>query len=119
MTKRQAIELWRCCECNATHDDEDDARECCQPSIEECYGCPDCDEVHSCERQALKCCEDQCFTRCPCCARDYSEHDINHFAVTVAGHCNTCNPMFSVEQQLQIEDLHWQHSPYQPQSLLA
>ncbi len=42
-------ELWRCGECREIHEDEDDARECCMPSVTELYGCLDCDVVHESE----------------------------------------------------------------------
>ncbi|WP_267904545.1 hypothetical protein [Pseudomonas xionganensis] len=27
-------------------------------------------------------------------------------AISVAGHCTTCNPIYTIDQQLAIEDLH-------------
>lgn len=100
---------WRCGECNDVHDDEDGARECCMPTIHEIYTCPVCNKDHDDEDIANECCGFD-VTRCPCCARDYGTGHINHFAVSVAGHCNTCNPFFTVEQQMAIEDMHVQNS---------
>lgn len=119
MAGHEAIERWKCGQCGEIHDDEDEARECCMPAIHELYGCPICDANHEDEEDALKCCGDaSVLTRCPCCARDYAGSEINHFAVTVAGHCNTCNPFFTVDQQMIIEELHFQRSPWQGQGLL-
>lgn len=119
MTKPKAKVLWKCSSCDEIHDDEDDARECCAPDVWEMYGCPECGKVCDEEEQALGCCSPDELTSCPNCSRDYGRGQINHFAVLVAGHCNTCNPLYSVEQQLAIEDMHWQSGPRQPQSLLA
>lgn len=119
MARLEAIHLWRCGECGEVHDDEDGARECCMPSIHECFGCPTCRQTHDCETDALKCCGSEAgLTRCPCCARDYADSELNHFAVTVAGHCNTCNPFFTVDQQITIEELHFQRSPMDRRGLL-
>ena len=104
MSKPQAKLLWECGSCNEVHEDEDGARECCAPEVWECYGCPECEKVHDEEHKALSCCEE--LTRCPCCSRDYGSHHLNAFAVRVAGHCNTCNPFFSLDQQTAIEDQH-------------
>ena len=114
MEKHKAIPLWKCGECSEVHDDEDEAMECCRPAIHELFGCPVCKSNHDDESAALKCCgsADGMLTRCPCCARDYAESELNHFAVTVAGHCNTCNPFFSIDQQLLIQDLHFERSPW-------
>ena len=108
MSKPEAKPLWQCSECDEIHDDEDDAQDCCRPTVHELWGCPECAKVHDTEKLALSCCE--ALTRCPCCCRYYSQGHINHFAVTVSGHCNTCNPFFGLEQRLAIEDMHWQYT---------
>ena len=118
MSKHAARPLWKCGECGGVHDNEDGAGECCRPMIHELWGCPVCEAVHDKEKDALHCCGPQGLIRCPCCARDYSEAEINHFAVEVAGHCNVCNPFFTVDQQFAIEDMHWERSPWNEQSLL-
>lgn len=102
MSKPKANSFWQCSSCNEIHDDEDDARECCAPEIYEIYGCPGCGKVHEEEHQAISCCEQ--LERCPCCARDYGAGHIQAFAVRLAGHCNTCNPFYTIDQQLLIED---------------
>lgn len=108
MSKLQAVELWKCGGCGEIHDEEDGALECCRPSIHEVYGCPDCTMVHTEEADAIKCCAEAGLglTRCPCCARDYTHVEINHYAIEVAGHCNTCCPFFSLDEQFRIEDLY-------------
>ena len=110
--------LYRCSACGEVHEDEDYAEECCRPDVEEVYACPACGAVHDVKSMAQECCEDLDMIMCPNCARDYTLSDINHQAITVAGHCNTCNPSYSVDQQLAIEDLHAQLVKHSDQSLL-
>ena len=50
---------WECGACGVTHDDEDDARDCCRPGISEVYVCPVCQDKHDTEDSALDCCEDE------------------------------------------------------------
>lgn len=105
MSKSEIKTLYRCGSCRDVHEDEDEARECCAPSISEVYACPVCGEIHEEESEAGECCGFE-TVQCPNCRRDYGAGHINHSAVKIAGHCNTCNPFFSVDQQLAIEDLH-------------
>lgn len=107
MSAREIKTLYRCNECREVHDDEDGARECCMPSISEVYACPVCGEIHSEEADAGECCGFD-VAHCPSCHRDYGSGHINYSAIAIAGHCTTCNPFFTVDQQLVIEDLHWQ-----------
>ena len=51
-------ELWRCEECFETHDNEDDARECCPVRVAEGYGCPVCGEFYLDSDAAVECCSD-------------------------------------------------------------
>ncbi len=100
-----AIQKFRCCGCDDLHDDESDARDCCEPT--EAWVCEGCDVVYGCEDLADKCCEGADITdKCPACARDYNIVDLNHSAITVAGHCQTCNPHYTIDQQFAIEDMH-------------
>ena len=46
-----------CGECSERHDDELDARDCCQPTITEVVICPVCDDEHHSEEAALACCD--------------------------------------------------------------
>ena len=48
---------WQCNECRELHEWEDDAAECCRPSISEVYCCPICCDTHIRERDAFECCE--------------------------------------------------------------
>lgn len=102
-------ELYRCGECREIHDDEDGARECCMPEVHTLYVCPVCTENHDDADEALTCCNVEGI-RCPSCYRDYSSVSLHYSAIKVAGHCNTCNPLFTVEQQLAIQDMHYQHT---------
>lgn len=118
MTKLAAEALWECGSCGEVYDDDDDAAQCCQPEVYKRWGCPTCKKVHGHEKAALLCCNPEALTRCPACARDYAPSEINHAAVLVAGHCNTCNPLFTPMQQFAIEDMHIEQNPYSEQSLL-
>lgn len=99
-------ELWRCGECDEVHDDEDYARECCQPSIHEVYGCLDCEEQYDTEKEAVDCCN-VFDIRCSNCSRDYKSIDINAKAIQIAGHCTVCNPLFTLDDRFAIEDMHF------------
>lgn len=52
------LEKWECGECGGLHDDEDDARECCQPRIAEVWQCPICEEPYRAESAAIQCIAD-------------------------------------------------------------
>jgi hypothetical protein len=101
--KRSAIVGWKCGDCGEFHDDESDALHCCAPGPEEAWACPDCEKAHDTERKALECCMPDNGVTCPNCLRDYSPVHINAMAIEVVGHCNTCNPLFTPEQQFTIE----------------
>jgi len=47
---------YKCCECDETHDYVDDARECCAPRVEEAFLCPICQAPHNEEVDATDCC---------------------------------------------------------------
>lgn len=47
---------YKCCECGDLHDDLDDARECCVPRVEEVFLCPICQAPHNEEEDAIDCC---------------------------------------------------------------
>lgn len=44
--KIQIRTLYKCGSCGDIHDDEDGARECCQPEVEEMFECPVCKTIH-------------------------------------------------------------------------
>jgi hypothetical protein len=58
MGRRQPIECWRCPECYATHDDEDDAAECCA------------DDPEDVQRQ-----DDGISSDCPICGHHFDDFD--------------------------------------------
>lgn len=49
------LERWRCGECGVTHEDEDDAHDCCRPSVFQAYECPICGECHDDIAAANRC----------------------------------------------------------------
>lgn len=110
--------MWQCGDCGTLHENEDDAEECCRPEVYEVWRCDSCGKQHDEETEAESCCPEHDLTRCPRCARDYSAGEINTLAIRIAGHCNSCNPHFSVEHQLAIEDAHLRQNPRSEQSLL-
>ena len=114
----KATPMWQCSGCNELHEDEDDAENCCRPEVYEVWRCDSCGKRHDEELEAENCCAEHDLTRCPRCARDYSAGEINAAAVRIAGHCNTCNPFFSVDQQIHIENLHLERNPWSDQRLL-
>lgn len=93
-----ATKMYMCCSCDELHKRETDAEECCKPEVEEVYLCDAC------------CPEIQPINLCPTCFREYSGVDINRAAIHVSGHCQTCNPHFSFDEQFAIEDLHYQRT---------
>lgn len=55
--KKHVIEpKWECDECGDLYESEDDAQECCQPTIREVFVCPICTEHQYNERDAIDCC---------------------------------------------------------------
>lgn len=107
--KIQIKELYRCGECREIHDDEDGARECCTPAVYTIYVCPVCDDNHDDPDSALACCSVDGIN-CPQCKRDYTSVSIDYQAIKMTGHCNTCNPLFTIDQQQAIQDLHYQET---------
>lgn len=105
--KVQIRTLYKCGSCDEVHDDEDGARECCQPDIYELYECPTCKSIHDNEDTAISCCGVHAV-QCPFCLRDYPTISLSSQAIKIAGHCTTCNPLFTIDQQQIIQDLHYQ-----------
>lgn len=95
--------IYKCGDCGQSHDEEHDAVLCCAPEPVEAYECEECNTEHSCSDMAEKCCGAD--LRCPVCARDYAEKSLNGVAIRVAGHCNRCNPFFTLDQDLRISDV--------------
>lgn len=50
------IQKWECGRCAEVHDFEDEAIECCAPSVSEVWECSDCGECFDDEEDALQCC---------------------------------------------------------------
>lgn len=102
--------MYECSACNKLHEHHHRAEECCAPEVETVWLCPVCDEPHYEKSEAEDCCaiareghEDS--IHCPDCLRDHTGNPLQQSAVVVAGHCATCNPFFTPEQQLAVEDL--------------
>jgi hypothetical protein len=47
---------WECSHCGEWHDNEDDAIECCEPTIIEGWQCDSCGECYRLEENAKSCC---------------------------------------------------------------
>jgi len=109
--RADVIRKWECGSCNELHDHEHQAEECCAPEVTAVWVCPVCDEGHDKKEEAEACCPDiETTITCPRCFRDHSIGTLNYEAVKVARHCNTCMPIFTVDQQLAIQDLHYQRT---------
>lgn len=51
--------MFRCGECGSVYCEEEDAYECCVPSVSEVWRCRVCGEVHRRKGKAFECCEDK------------------------------------------------------------
>lgn len=47
---------YQCPICEASHDFECSARECCEPEVAEVWECSECNEIYDDESEALHCC---------------------------------------------------------------
>lgn len=47
---------WKCDECGGFHAFQDDALECCQPTVSEVFVCAECEDEHETEKAANACC---------------------------------------------------------------
>lgn len=97
-----------CGQCGERHDHEDGAIECCMPEVDTVYICPICDAEHSLMKAAEQCIlghadlEGADSEYCPNCLRP-AELAQFKVEIAVAGHCSTCNPIYSPDQNLQIK----------------
>lgn len=107
MSTREIKRMWECSACNELHDTEHDAEECCQPEVFEVWVCPACEKVHDGKQAAADCCPVAEIV-CPACLRDHSGDAMQQSAIVITGHCTTCNPLYTIDQQLAIEQMHWQ-----------
>ena len=48
---------WKCDHCDELHDYEEDAVDCCAPTISERWVCPECGDDYRTEAEAIECCE--------------------------------------------------------------
>lgn len=48
-------DAWRCNECGTVHNDEEEAYDCCRPTISEGYLCPICKKFHLSDEEAIEC----------------------------------------------------------------
>lgn len=113
MSEQTIVRKWECSACNALHEFEHSAEECCAPEVWAVWMCPVCDEAHEAKSEAEDCCAVATATTpdnvtCPACFRIHTGDPLAQSAIAVAGHCTTCNPIYTLDQQLAIEDLHWQ-----------
>ncbi|MCY1389113.1 hypothetical protein D9M71_39030 [compost metagenome] len=113
MSTKEVKRMWECGSCGELHDFKSSAESCCIPDVEEVWVCPCCDEAHGTEQQAIKCCEvlsdeGESSITCPSCLRDHPGDVLAQSAIAISGHCSHCNPLFTIDQQLAIEDLHFQ-----------
>lgn len=62
------------------------------------YECQHCSQLHETAQAASQCCIALATVNCPCCWRQFNSSMLDFHAVTIAGHCNYCNPHFSHDQ---------------------
>lgn len=103
MTTEAIKKAWACGNCGEVHSDIFAADDCCKPDSYEVWVCPACGDSHDTEEAAGACCPDG-TSSCPNCLRDYSTNPLQLAAIDIAGHCSTCNPLYTIDQQLVIED---------------
>jgi len=103
MTTQTITKAWACGSCDEVHASSFAAEDCCKPEPYEVWICPCCGDSHHTEKAAGACCPGA-DSSCPNCLRDHSGNALQVAAIEVAGHCTTCNPLYTVDQQLIIED---------------
>jgi hypothetical protein len=114
-------QMYECSACEKLHEFHHCAEECCAPEVARVWVCGDCEDVHDSKSEAEECCAQSklngsvCCT-CPSCLRDFDCQPMQAAAIEIAGHCTTCNPFYTLEQQFAIEDLH-QVATGQPERL--
>ena len=111
MEVREPKKKYQCSQCNQVHETHYQAEECCQPEVYDVWECTECGETHDTKEQAVACCPllpDAPGQVCPSCLRSHAGSAIEQAAIAVAGHCSTCNPLYTPDQQHAIEQLHYQ-----------
>lgn len=105
-------EAYQCSACSEVHESEYQAERCCIPDVFEVWLCDICGSPHEKEDDAENCCADRNLdgriVTCPGCFRDY-DSAMHTIEIQVAGHCSTCNPHFTHDEQFQITDLLEEH----------
>lgn len=105
---RVVVCKWECGACNELHDHEHEAEQCCAPDVSRCWVCPACDRAYSAKKDAEDCCPDKDIDiTCPSCIRNHARNTLSYHAVRIAGHCTDCNPMYTIDQQQAVQDLHY------------
>jgi hypothetical protein len=102
------IVKYECSACYTQHDYESMAEECCQPDVNLVYVCPICETDHESRAEAEVCIaghaeiEGEFLDSCPSCMRSL-ETAKTKVEVAITGHCSTCNPIYTPEQNLAIK----------------
>ena len=108
MMNKKVVIKYDCGRCGERHDSEDGALECCQPEVETVYLCPICDTEHDRMKDAESCVlghdelDGVVAECCPNCLRPAESAQLK-VEIAVAGHCNTCNPIYTPDQNLKIK----------------
>lgn len=97
-----ASEIWKCGDCGDTHEEREQAAECCAPLPVMAWACAGCENTHDEKDDALYCCADK--VRCDKCTRPYRPKSLNGVSVRVLGFCNVCTPAYSHDQQHRVEE---------------
>lgn len=104
---REPKEMFECPHCDDLHDSYQGAKSCCKPVPSKVWLCPECGDRCETEQKARSCCAfDEVV--CPGCQRSHGGKPMEQAAIAVSGHCTECNPLYTVEQQHAIEQLHYQ-----------
>lgn len=106
-TEKGIIVRYECGQCHTQHDYEDEAADCCVPRITEVYVCPMCNWEYTSIEEATKCTESHVGIpdlpeSCPCCYRP-AETIQFRVEIAIAGHCSTCNPIYTPDENLAIK----------------
>lgn len=111
MTSSRTINvMYECGDCQELHAHHHQAEECCAPEVNTVYVCPVCADPHDTRKEAAECLAshvdvpDRADEHCPNCLRE-AETAQSRVEIAIAGHCSTCNPIYTTEQNLTILDV--------------
>ncbi|MGP3789451.1 hypothetical protein [Pseudomonas sp. B392_1p] len=102
------IVKYECDRCGEHHDHESEAEDCCRPDVHTVYICPVCEQDHETRAEAESCIvghgdlPGDLPEHCPSCLRDADTAQLR-VEIAVAGHCSTCNPIYTPEENLVIK----------------